>query len=266
MNSIRSTGSCAVVAKLWREEPQRDRTADLRWQIAEEVAVAVLINSRPIAVIMATPVNLKDLGVGFLLSEQHLSSVSAIRSTLVMRTEKGYCVDVGVDPEAVKAGPERVMESRSGCGLCGLNTLTDVSLKVPFVHRNAPEAASVARAFAQLHRYQPMNAVNRSVHGAAFADFDGGLALVREDIGRHNALDKLIGALMRQGMRCSDGFAVLTSRCSFELVQKAAIAGFSGLATISAPTQLALETARAAGLSLASMAPDGIAVFGAGMA
>lgn len=262
MNPIRSTGSCAVIAKLWRKEPNQGQTGDLRWQIAEEVAVAILVNSRPTAVVMATPVNLKDLGIGFLLSEQYLSRVSAVRSTLVMRTDKGFCVDVGVDPKAINARPERVMESRSSCGLCGLNTLTDVSLKIPFVRRNAPEAASVARAFARLHRHQPMKAVNRSVHGAAFANFDGDLLLVREDIGRHNALDKLIGALTREGTRCSDGFVVMTSRCSFELVQKAAIAGFSALATISAPTQLALETARVAGLSLASTAPDGIAVFG----
>lgn len=256
-----ATGSRAVTAKLWRPETRRAATDDLQWQIAEEVAVGVLLNSRPVAVVMASPVDLKDLGIGFLISEKHLPDAGAIRSAVVMRTDNGFCVDVGADPKAVAARPVRAMESRSSCGLCGLNALTDVSLEMSFTQRNGPSAAAVASAFAQLGQQQPMKAVNHSVHGAAFADCAGNVILVREDVGRHNALDKLIGALRRRGTRCCDGFAVMTSRCSFELVQKAATAGFSGLATMSAPTQLALDTARAAGLPLASAAPDGIAMF-----
>lgn len=261
MMHVSQVGSRPVVAKLWQEAPSREATAPLQWQVAEEVAVGVLLNSRPVSVVMATPADLKDLGLGFLVSERYLTSMDAVRSLVAMRTEKGFCVDVGADPAAVSAQPQRTMEVRSSCGLCGMNALTDVALGIAYRHRRAPAAAAIAQAFAQLQQQQPMKSVNHSVHGAGFADFEGNLLLVREDVGRHNALDKLIGALLRQGTPCEEGFVVMTSRCSFELVQKAARAGFGALATLSAPTQLALDSARAGGLLLASAAPEGIALF-----
>lgn len=261
MNSLRHTGSYSVRAKLWQAQAHHSQEVDLRWQVAEEVAVGVLVNGHPVGVVMASPVNLKDLGIGFLLSEKHVSEAASIKSALLMRTRTGICVDVAVEPYALSTRPSRAMESRSSCGLCGLSALTDVTLELPFRPRRAPTAAAIARALGQLNEQQPMRAVNHSVHGAGYADFDGNLLLVREDVGRHNALDKLIGALARQRRGCTDGFAVMTSRCSFELVQKAATAGFAALATMSAPTQLALDTARAAGLPLASAAGDGVVLF-----
>lgn len=257
--TLRHSGSRAITGKLWQS--RAGAHTNLRWQVAEEIAVGILLNARPLAVVMASPVDLRDLGAGFVLSEQYVADASAIRSIVAMRTENGFCVDVGAEPGAVRETRPRAIEARSGCGLCGLNNLTDVSLNVPHRHREGPPPGAIANAFAELEHHQPMKADNHSVHAAGFADFSGRVALVREDVGRHNALDKLIGALARRGQPCAEGFVVMTSRCSFELVQKAATAGFGALATISAPTQLALDTARAAGLPLASCAPDGIAVF-----
>lgn len=256
MMTLRHSGSRAVTGKLWQRRAQAHIC--LQWRVAEDVAVGVLLNARPLAVVMATPVDLKDLGVGFVLSQRYVADPSAIKGVVAMRTENGYCVDVGAEPMAVSAGRPRAMEARSGCGLCGLNSLTDVILDVPYRHRDLPLAAAIADAIAELERHQPMQADNHSVHAA---DFTGRVTLVREDVGRHNALDKLIGALARRDQKCPEGFVVMTSRCSFELVQKAATAGFAALATMSAPTQLALDTAHAAGLPLASCAPDGLAIF-----
>lgn len=259
MMNLRHRGSRPVTARLWQRAAQNPDP--LEWQVAEEVAVGMLLNARPLAVVMATPVDLKDLGVGFVLSEQYVKHPGAIKGVVTMRTESGFCVDVSADPAAVRSRPARAMEARSGCGLCGLNALTDVTLEVPHRDLDTPSARAIARAFMELGQHQPMKAVNHSVHAAGFADGAGHVTLVREDVGRHNALDKLIGVLAGRGHSCSGGFAVMTSRCSFELVQKAATVGFAALATMSAPTQLALDTARAAGLPLASCASNGIAVF-----
>lgn len=259
MAALRHSGSRAVSAKLWQDATGAHDP--LQWQVAEEAAVGVLLNTHPLAVLMASPVDLKDLGVGFVLSEQYVNRAGAIRNAVAMRTNNGFCVDVSADVQAVSRKPPRTMEARSGCGLCGLSALTDVALEVPHRRRESPGAAAVARAFQELGQRQPIRAVNHSVHAAGFADQSGHVTVVREDVGRHNALDKLIGVLAQRGETISEGFAVMTSRCSFDLVQKAATAGFAGLATLSAPTQLALDTAQAAGLPLASAAPNGVAVF-----
>lgn len=255
-----TTGSVAVMAQWWRDANVASEQR-LHWQVAQETAVALLMNSQPVVVLMASPLDLCELAVGFMLSEAYVANTSDILGATQMRTGTGYAVDVGVRPGAILKHPARSMEARSGCGLCGLQNLTDVRRAPSLRLRRALDPAAVARAMRELHHHQPLNKINRSVHAAAFADASGEIQLVREDVGRHNALDKLIGAMANDAPRREQGFAVLTSRCSFELVQKAAVAGFSGLATLSAPTQLALETARAAGLPLASAAPDGIALF-----
>ena len=157
----------------------------------------------------------------------------------------------------------RTMEGRSGCGLCGVSSLEAAIRDLPMVQPTfdpAPDA--VARAFAALPDHQPINRRNRSVHGAAWCRPDGSILLAREDVGRHNALDKVIGALIRAGHEPADGFVVMTSRCSFELVQKAATVGIPLLATISAPTALALTLARQAGMTLCTLLRnDGVVTF-----
>ena len=156
----------------------------------------------------------------------------------------------------------RSLEGRVGCGLCGIAELEDAirmpAHKVPHVKFGA---AAIARAFAALPGHQPMNEVNRTVHAAAFCSVDGAILLAREDVGRHNALDKLIGAVARAGLSPQSGFVLMSSRCSFELVQKCAAVGIGALATISAPTALALKLARQAGLQIAAMAKNGVMIF-----
>ena len=129
------------------------------------------------------------------------------------------------------------------------------------VVNTALSPAAVAKAYEALPKYQPMNAVNRTVHAAAWCSPDGVILLSREDVGRHNALDKLVGALAKSKTDLRDGFVLMSSRCSFELVQKCALAGIGALATISAPTALALQLAKQAGLKLAALSKGGVMIF-----
>jgi FdhD protein len=236
----------------------------LTWQLPEEVAVALQINSAPYTVMMATPANLSDFGVGFALAEGIVRKRSDIRAVLAMPVENGVAVDIAIDERALDGARmvRRSIEGRSGCGLCGVENIADVvRVTKPVAATVQPSAASILKAAAELPRRQPMNELNHTVHGAAWVSLAGGIVMVREDVGRHNALDKLIGALAEAGTDLSSGFVMMTSRCSFELVQKAATVGISALVTVSAPTLLALEIARKARLFLASLGDRGVVVF-----
>ena len=238
-------------------------TANVLWQIAEEVPVALMFNSEPFAVMMATPADLEDFGVGFALAERIVPDAAAITGIIAMPVDNGVCVDIalceGVTPRAAR----RAIEGRSGCGLCGVEDIAEVVRPVRHVKRafELTEPA-VHRAFDALPAHQPMNRLNHSVHAAAWCNTEGRVVLAREDVGRHNALDKLIGALARQNIDPASGFVAMTSRCSFELVQKAAAAGIPYLATISAPTALALKLAGDANIGLAVASREGIVFFG----
>ena len=158
--------------------------------------------------------------------------------------------------------PDRALEGRTGCGLCGIEDIAQVIRPLPKVAPKAKIGAeAIERAFAELPAHQPMNRLTHSVHAAAWCDPMGRVLVVREDVGRHNALDKLLGALARRDTDFGTGFIAMTSRCSFELVQKAATMGVPLLATLSAPTALALELAKRAGMTLAARSPEGIVVF-----
>ena len=234
------------------------------WRLAEEVPVNLSYNGRPHVVMMATPEDLEDFALGFSLSEGVLASAGLVREVRVEPVEGGIMVDIATAPKAEvsRERQARSLEGRSGCGLCGMQRLDQVVRNVRPVRGAAPvKTDAIARALAALPERQAMNRVNRSVHAAAWADASGEIGLVREDVGRHNALDKLIGALARAGTDTSRGFCVMTSRCSFELVQKAAAVGIPCLATVSAPTSLALDLARRAGMALASASPDGVVLF-----
>lgn len=255
-----ATGSIPVTVSVCSgtEPDRRD------WQLAEEVPVNLAYNGRPHVVMMATPADLEDFAVGFSLSEGVLASPDLIEAINVREVEGGIIIDVATRSriEIARARQARAMEGRSGCGLCGLQRLDQAVRSVAPVTRTFPlESAAVARAFETLPEGQVMNRLNRSVHGAAWCRPDGTIILIREDVGRHNALDKLIGALSRAGIDATAGFCVMTSRCSFELVQKAAACGIPYLATVSAPTSLALSLARRAGMGLATLSPDGVVVF-----
>lgn len=230
------------------------------WAIAAEVPVAIMFNSAPFAVMMATPADLEDFAVGFALCEG-LAEASAIRNVIALPGEDGWSVDVALAGEVQPR--KRAMEGRSGCGLCGVEEIAQVLRPTGKVRQQFKlDAAAVLKAFGELPSRQPMNRQNRSVHGAAWVSPAGEIRLVREDVGRHNALDKLIGALARKGEDFGSGFVAMTSRCSFELVQKAATVGVPHLVSLSAPTSLALALAKEAGLTLAARAGDGLIMFG----
>jgi FdhD protein len=234
------------------------------WLLPEEVPVALHINSASYAVMMATPADLEDFAAGFMLSEGLVAHAAHINNVLVLPAGDGFAADVAVNEDKLirERMVSRTLEGRVGCGLCGISEMAD-AIRMPGGHlrHQMLDPAAVARAFQSLPGFQPMNAVNRTVHAAAWCASDGTIRLAREDVGRHNALDKLIGAMARAHVPPTDGFVLMSSRCSFELVQKCAQAGISALATISAPTALAHRLAQEAGLSLAALSKDGVMIF-----
>ncbi len=236
----------------------------ITWQVPEEVPLAVLFNSQNYAVMMGTPADLEDFALGFALAEGIVRQASDIAGILVLPSEQGFAIDLSVPEDRLvrERMAKRSLEGRVGCGLCGIEDIKD-AIRMPSGMVAAvpllPQA--VARAYEALPRHQPMNAVNRTVHAAAWCSVDGEILLSREDVGRHNALDKLIGALARAGTDWHSGFVLMSSRCSFELVQKCAIAGIGALATVSAPTALALSLASQAHLKLAALSQRGVMIF-----
>jgi len=222
-----------------------------------ETPIGVVYNSVPYAVMMASPADLVDFVYGFSLTEGVIEQPSDIRSIACVPEKDSVTIEIALSGERFSQhlARKRAMSGRTGCGLCGVTDLADL----PRARRRskgavAIEAAAMAGALAALDGAQPLNARTRAMHAAAYADTRGVLRLVREDVGRHNALDKLIGRMMLDRLDPAQGFAVITSRCSFEMVEKAAAAGFGTLVAISAPTSLAIERAQAHGLSLVALA------------
>lgn len=233
--------------------------------VAAEVPVAIAYGEETHVVMMATPADLEDLGVGFTLAEGIVGHVDEVSAMLMGDLDIGLRLAMRIPPERAAGLGERArnLPGRSGCGLCGITSIEAALRPLPRVAAGRPIAAgAVTRAFAALPARQVINQATGAVHAAGFAGADGELLLVREDVGRHNALDKLIGAVARAGLAPADGFLALTSRCSMEMVQKAATAGFPVLAAISAPTALAIELAERAGLTLAAFVrPDGFNLY-----
>lgn len=221
--------------------------------VAEEVPVAFVYNGRPHVVMMATPADLEDFAIGFTLSEEIVRSAGEIRHVDAVRYSQGIELQLTVDPAVGErlATRGRQLAGRTGCGLCGVQTIDEALRETPPVNASAPfEIESLWRVEAELAGRQEYNKSTGSMHAAAWATFDGTIRVAREDVGRHNALDKVIGALARSGTDPRDGFVVMTSRASYELVQKAAVAGIPILAAVSRPTGLAIRLADAAGLTL----------------
>jgi FdhD protein len=240
-----------------------DGTATI-WSLPEEVPVALQFNSTPYAVMMATPADLQDFAIGFTLSEGLITHASHITNILIMPQDEGFTADIAINESDIirERMISRSLEGRVGCGLCGIEDMAD-AIRMPAgkLSHTPLDPESVARAFTDLPNHQPMNALNRTVHAAAWCSVDGSILLAREDVGRHNALDKLIGAMAQSHTRPDNGFVLMSSRCSFELVQKCAIAGISALATVSAPTALAHRLACQAGLNLAALSKQGVMIF-----
>lgn len=235
------------------------------WAIAVETPVEINLNGEPFAVTMATPADVADLAVGYALSERLLLRADAFGSATVQDTVDGIIVNLTVPDDAidVRARGSRRLEGRSGCGLCGIDSLAALRARSSGASLAAGPAITDAAVLTALHALsaqQPLNAITHSVHAAAWCSSAGEVQLVREDVGRHNALDKVIGALARAGRLGENGFVALTSRISFELVYKAATAHAVCLAAISAPTSLALEVAARLDLPVCCLGPGGTLV------
>ncbi|MCF7220305.1 formate dehydrogenase accessory sulfurtransferase FdhD [Marilutibacter chinensis] len=227
--------------------------------LAEEVPVELRYNGEAFAVMMATPVDLEDFAYGFSLSEGRVAHPGDIHGVTVHAQLEGYIVEIAA-PAAVspEAGDARLLPGRSGCGLCGSRRLEEVLQPVePVPEGPTVDPGALERAQAALAERQPLNAVTGAMHAAAWASPAGGILQVREDVGRHNALDKLLGALAREGIDPRTGFVMITSRASYEMVSKAARLGIGMLAAISAPTALAVDLARAGNLTLAGFVRPG---------
>jgi FdhD protein len=233
--------------------------------LAKEVPVAMEFDGTPYAVMMLSPVDLEDFALGFALSERIVSSPNDIARIDVRHGTRG----IGVDVRLEKEHSQRLIERRraiagaSGCGICGLTTIEEALPELDSIE-GCPQIPSSA-IFAALNALQPhqkLNVETGAVHAAAFCRPNGEILAVREDVGRHNAFDKVIGHLLREGMDPANGFALLTSRCSFELVQKAVLARIPLLATISAPTELAVKIAKESKLTLVALARrDSVLLF-----
>jgi formate dehydrogenase accessory protein FdhD len=224
--------------------------------VAEEVPVAFVYNGRPHVVMMATPSDFEDFGAGFSLSEEIVGSLSELERIEVVPYSQGVELQLQIPAEraAAVAGRDRQLAGRTGCGLCGVQTITDALRPTRTVtHEWVLKPSALWRAESLLAARQELNRTTKAVHAAAWATRDGELQVVREDVGRHNALDKVIGALARDGRDPSSGFVVMTSRASYELVQKAAAAGIPLLAAVSRPTGLAVRLAEAAGMTLVAL-------------
>ncbi len=228
--------------------------------LAIEAPIAIEINGLGYAVMMATPSDLSDYALGFCLSEQLIAAPGQLLFAEASEVPSGgwmLRIQLAADDAAPLMERARLRLSEGSCGLCGIESLEQVMRPLPPVTARLDVAdAAIFRAVSALPALQPLGQATRAVHAAAFCDPDGTVRLVREDVGRHNALDKLLGAMARAGLSAGAGFIVLTARCSFELVQKAVLAGCPLLVTISAASTLAAQQAAAHGLKLVSLARD----------
>lgn len=238
--------------------------------VAEEVAVALVYNGVSHAVMMATPCDLEDFARGFTLTERLVEKPSEIYDIEVADEDlrpggRGIEVHLRIANQRMAALQERrrTLAGRTGCGLCGVDSIAEALRPVtPAATKGIVRRSAIERAMAALPEWQHINRSNGATHAAGWATVDGTLIAAREDVGRHNALDKLAGALARlqsttPGSVAAGGFVVVTSRCSYEMVHKAAAIGAAAIAAVSAPTSLAIETAEEAGIALVAFVRGG---------
>jgi FdhD protein len=254
-------GHCGtpLTVELAVERWRRGTVTHERDLLAQEMPVALVYHAVPHAVMLATPADLEDYAIGFTLSEGLVARPEEIRGVEVVAAEESAEVRITVAWERFSALTQRRrnLTGRTGCGLCGEETLEQAVRDLKPVGAGPRiSAAELHEAIAQLGSLQPINARTGSVHAAAWIAPGEGIRLVREDVGRHNALDKTIGALVRAGADPAAGALLLTSRASFEMVQKSAAVGVAFLAALSAPTALAVRLADRAGMTLVAFARE----------
>ncbi|MBV8800545.1 MAG: formate dehydrogenase accessory sulfurtransferase FdhD [Alphaproteobacteria bacterium] len=238
----------------------RERAEAGERSIPEETPIAFTYDRQTYAVMMASPADLEDFAYGFSFTEGLITKTGDITDLEILELDKGIELRMTLAEERNEKLQSRARRfaGPAGCGLCGIESLEEAVAPPPTVGSMLKvDSGTVFRAMAELRRHQPVNAETRGVHAAGFwSAKKQSFSAVREDVGRHNALDKLAGALLRANADAAEGFLALTSRVSIELVQKAAVLGCPMLVAISVPTALALKTADAAGFTLAAIARD----------
>ena len=226
--------------------------------LADEVPVALIFNGISHAVMLATPLDLEDFALGFGLTEGLLDRADELYDVEVVDDPAGLRVEMEVSSAcfARLKDKRRSMAGRTGCGLCGTESLEQVEPPLRALEAGAPPLSppAIAAALREMPSHQALQQRTGATHAAAWCALDGRVLLVREDVGRHNALDKLVGAMIESGLDPRDGFCCITSRASVEMVRKAVAAGITALIAVSAPTARAVDTARRAGLALAGFA------------
>lgn len=233
-------------------------------QIIEEVPVALVFNGISHAVMLASPGDLEDFALGFSLGEGIVEDAREIYDLEIRHECSGIVLNMDIASQRFVAlkGRRRSLTGRTGCGLCGVESLDAMACQTVQGTQRSPNRSRLSNAaidegLRQLPHWQPLRNITGASHAAAWCDAHGNIELLREDVGRHNALDKLVGALARQNRQERDGFALITSRASYEMVQKAARAGISALVAVSAPTALAVQMAKSAGILLVGFARTG---------
>jgi FdhD protein len=227
--------------------------------LAQEVPVALVFNGISHAVMMATPTDLEDFALGFGLTEGLLETPSELYGVDVQVSEQGHSLHLEVASACEWRLKERrrTLAGRTGCGLCGTDSLDQVQRQLAPVTAVWVQPQVVIDAMAQLRSMQTLGQLTAATHAAAWISLSGQILHIREDVGRHNALDKLIGHLVRQGMDPKTGFVAITSRASFEMVQKTISWGAGMLAAVSAPTAMAVQVAERHNLALAGQVKSG---------
>jgi FdhD protein len=235
--------------------------------LAEEVPINFSYGGIAYAVMMASPSDLFDFAYGFSLTEGIVDRPDQIRDVRVLPVAEGIRLEIDLTPDALhrhlSRTRARTFGGRTGCGLCGIEDLKDLPRPASILaHSDQIDVLAIKSALAALDDLQPINALSHSVHAAALVNNAGQIVCVREDVGRHNALDKLVGAAICLPQATAWSFVLLTSRCSFEMVEKAARLGCRTLVSISAPTKLGVDRARAYGMNLVGIARrDGMIIF-----
>lgn len=226
--------------------------------VPEEVPVALSFGGTTHAVMMASPSDLQDFAIGFSLSERIISDKDDITSMDINDVGEGLDIQMQLkdDLQSEFSAKRRAMAGPVGCGLCGIESIEDVMRELPKREENtfSLEHSSIAKAIDQLNNKQEMRAETGAVHAAAFINYDGDIKVLREDVGRHNALDKTIGAIAINKLDATSGAIVITSRVSVDLIQKVVVSGAPILIAVSTPTALAIRTAKDAGLTLIALA------------
>jgi FdhD protein len=245
----------------WRGDAAQDGVR----LVPRETPVALTYNRATHAVMLATPADLEDFAAGFSLAEGIIENVADILALEIVEVPDGIeCrMDLAENRLAALTRRQRRLAGPSGCGLCGLDSLRAAIRPAPSVPAGRVfTPAMIQDAMRSMPEAQALNATTHAVHAAAFWTPERGLIALREDVGRHNALDKLSGALVRSGVPAADGIVLLSSRVSIEMVQKAATLGAPVIVAISAPTSLAIEVAEGAGITLIGVArADGFEIF-----